>query len=291
MQGSQPAAVGSDDHGADGPEPQGAAGRAQIGKDVCSLAKDDPEAALSDLRESLGACSGAALEELAEEERHEAACALGEVAKDADHFREAAEILLRLAETDDERGPRCSAEVFSRLFVIAPSYPDATQAGVDEMVALLGEMLAGPDRLRRLLALDACDMALESFCIKGAECRGGYPESHYVSPMSDKEAGRYKKVLCMLLERIDGMDDSERQKAAGLIVDKAPDLSRLGGMLGEAIGAVRTLCERRPEDRADIAKAVKAALAKQRPCTLDGAVGDAWKEFLDDMAGGPQGSA
>ena len=266
------------------PAPSGADGRPQIDKKVCLAAKDDPEAALSHLCSTVGACADSALEEFVEV-RREAVCALEEIARQTTDVKAVAELLLRLASVRDTAEPCSARGVFSRLFAIAPVPPAATQAGADERAALLAELLGSADEQRRLLALDACDTALNSLTFMRLDRKSGRVVSCNFADPTDKEAKPYKKILQMLLKRVDTMEAGEGQKAARIIAKRAVELSRIKSMTGCAFSAVRLLCEGRPADQADLVREAEAGLDACAG-SMTQRMAEAWRSHLAGMGGG-----
>lgn len=266
------------------PAQSGANGRPQIDKGTCLAAKDDPEGALSHLCDTVGIWDDSTLEKFAEG-RREAVCALEEIARLTTDVRAVAELLLRLASVRDTAEP-CSAKgVFSRLFANSPMSPAATQAGADERAALLAELLGSADEQRRLLALDACDTALNSLTFMRLDRKSGRVASCNFADPTDKEAKPYKKILQTLLKRVDTMEAGEGRKAAGIIVKRAVELSRIKGMTGCAFSAVRLLCESRPADQADLVREAEAGLDACAG-SMTQRMAEAWRSHLADMGGG-----
>lgn len=259
----------------------GAGGTARIDRQVYSLAKRDPKSALSRLRDTVGAWDDDALERLVEG-RSEAVCALVEIAHRGEDFGEAAMLLLRLEANGDTTGPGNAAGAFSWLFVNAP--PHAVQAGADDRIALLAEMLGGPDERQRRLALRACDMALETVRIMRWDCEAGHPVAEFVRDPIGKEYDGYRKALQMLLEMVGGMGRDERQEAAKMIRKRAVEMSRLEGMSVQAAGAIRLLHEKQLADRADLVQAAEMALGGYGD-RMGGEALAAWRSLVADMGG------
>lgn len=266
------------------PAQSGTNGRPQIDKGTCLAAKDDPKAALSHLCGTVGVWADSALEEFVEG-RCEAVCALEEIARQTTDVRAVAELLLRLASVRDEAEP-CSAKgVFSRLFAIAPLSPAATRASADERAALLADLLGSADKRRRLLALDACDTALNSLTYMWPDRKRGLVVSCKFTDPTDKGVKPYKKILQMLLERVDTMEVDEGQEAARIIVKRAVELSRIKSMTGCAFSAVRLLCESRPADQADLVREAEAGLDACAG-SMTQRMAEAWRSHLAGMGGG-----
>lgn len=89
------------------------------GRRILRWARDDPDAALSLLRATVGAWDDGRLAGLSAG-RREVICALVEIARAPENFEEAARILLRLAATEGGSAPNGARGVFARLFANVP---------------------------------------------------------------------------------------------------------------------------------------------------------------------------
>lgn len=216
--------------------------RPDAGRLILQLARDDPEAALSALRSTVGTRDYVWPARLAEG-RREVACALAEIARAPEHFGEAARILIHLAAAEDSPAQNAAGAIFAGLFVNMTSAAFAG-AGAGERTALLAELLDSGDRRFRLLALSACDAALRTHSIVRVDCDGGRPAA-FSGSIVGKEFDAYSKTLELLTSRLGRMEHDERLEAARIILERADDLSRYRETSCEAAGAVRILHEMR----------------------------------------------
>ena len=178
-------------------------------------------------------------------------------------IRGVAEVLLRLAANENERGLANNATgVFARLFSMPPAALAATPAGAADRLALLSRLLRDADARRRALALAACDSALESVHTGRAEYernpalwrtarwRPGGAEQDY-----------YRQVVSLLRGVLDtGGEREEGRRAAAVLIKRAAELSVFEPVSGAIVGALRLALDRGAADRAKVAQAADLVL-------------------------------
>ena len=262
--------------------------RHDAGRRILALARGDPEAALSIMRSTVGAWDDCRVSGL--EGRREVACALAEIARAPKNFGEAARILLRLAATEGGSAPNGARGTFVRLFANVPPSMASTRAGADERAALLSELLDSGDRRIRFLALFACDMALRARNFMQVDCESGQPTMYLEWSIAGGEFKGYKTALRLLTERLGRMTPDERQTAAGIILERAVDLSRHGAVSCEAAGAVGTLHEMHLADNASLLQTTKL-IVDACACEAGERAAAAWRLLLADVSGGPRRAA
>ena len=205
-----------------------------------SAARADPDAALSLLSGTVGAWDDARLKRF-RTGRREVVWAMETIARRSRDIRSVARVLLRLAANENETCSNNAAGVFTGLFSPAQGGLASTAVGMDERLALLDETLGDPDIRVRLLALEACNRALESV----HHTRIDHERERILLSVDwtpgRKEIAVYKKVLDMMLGKMAGMGEAERKKAAGIVLKRAVQLSRLRGMPGPVADAIRFL--------------------------------------------------
>jgi len=126
-----------------------------------ALTKADPQAALQCLARTVGTLDTDALREFTDG-RREVVYALEMIAIWDDLFADAARLLLRLAEAENETYANNASGVFAGLF--SPGYGEVapTEASPQKRLLVLEEALTSDSEAQRLLALRACDAALET---------------------------------------------------------------------------------------------------------------------------------
>lgn len=263
--------------------------RHDAGRRILTLARSDPEAALSILRSTVGAWDGSRVAELVEG-RQEVVCALGEIARAPENFRDAARMLLRLAAAEGGSAPGGAKGTFVRLFANVPPAMASTRAGADERAALLAELLDSGNRQTRFLALSACDMALRACNFMQVDCESGQPTMYLEWRIAGGELKGYKTALGLLTERLGRMAPDERQAAAGIILERAVELSRHGEVSCEAAGAVWTLHEMHLADSVRLVQTTKLIVDACAPKAGERAAA-AWNLLLAYVSSGPRRAA
>ena len=196
-------------------------------------------------------------------------------------------VLLHLAVNENEGGIANNATgTLARLFVMAPAALAGTPASLEDRLALLSKLLGHKDGRFRALALAACDSALESVHAARLDCerdrirwnpRGWNP--------TEAEADAYRRVISMLRGMLDSADSGEGRAAAAIILKRAAELSRLGTVSGAVVDALRSMLEKRPADRREIARTAEFMLRVD-----EGRMGEeaaaACRQLAAELAGG-----
>ncbi len=158
-----------------------------------ALTEANPKAALACLKRTIGTWSRENLLEFTIG-RREVVWALERIAMWRDLFTGAAQLLLALGEAENESWANNASGVFTGLFSLAPGELAPTQAPPQERLSVLKEALKSSSKKRRLLAIHACNKALESqyfFRDVGAEYQGlrNVPNKHMEN--SSRHTARY----------------------------------------------------------------------------------------------------
>ena len=154
--------------------------------------------------------------------RSEVLWSLTIIARDPDLFMDAARILLKLAEAENQTYSNNATGDFAGLFSPAPNELAPTALPPLDRVPVLREALFSENNDITPIALKACDQALES--------------SHWSGPIQFEYLGLrrtpelwkpktwgeffdyYKAIWAMILERIDSLDAPGKEKAADIIL-------------------------------------------------------------------------
>lgn len=120
-----------------------------------------PKSALNILQKRLGARSRDDLLKL-HTGRREIIYALSDIAVKRELFKDAAHLLLNLAEAENERWANNATGVFADLFTPAYGEYASSEAGPLERLPVLEEAIKSDSKLKRIAALKAFDVALES---------------------------------------------------------------------------------------------------------------------------------
>ena len=217
------------------------------GKFFLALAEACPGPAVRRLRETIGHWSREDLLELREGRQH-IVWALEKIAVWREHFRDAARILLRLAEAENATQSNSASGTFVRLFSPARSPVAPTQAPSKERFPILEEALNSESEAVRRLGLRACDIALVTrhfSRIAGAEYQGLHRVPELWKPETYGELfDAYRRVWGLLSKSLGKLNEEEKKEAVDILLKGSREVTRYGNladMVVETVGELATL--------------------------------------------------
>jgi len=146
-----------------------------------------------------------------------------------DLFHGGAQLLLMLAEAENESWANNASGVFEGLFVAAPGAGAPTEAPPDERLPMLKEALYATTPERRSLGLRAARAALSTgpfTRLAGPERQGLRPAPALWKPSTYGEwFDAYRSVWRLLLDRISSIGEEERQGVADVLIESARGLA------------------------------------------------------------------
>lgn len=188
-----------------------------------ALTEAVPKLALEYLKKTIGNWTK---EELLEFKtgRREIVWALEKIAIWKELFLDAARLLLKLAEAENETWSNNATGVFIGLFTLAPKPVAPTEASPQERFIILEESIQCKSKERRLIALRACGEALEpisnTFRLAGAEYQGLRKEPNLWMPKTWGEIfSSYRRVWQFLDDALDKLEEDERQEAINILIE------------------------------------------------------------------------
>jgi len=266
--------------GQDGPLNDGQLLETDIGARLFSaLAKADNKSALDLLNRTVGQWSKEKRLEF-RTGRREALWILETIVRDPDNFKDASKLLLLLAESENEGAGNNATGVFTHLFSMAPGKLAATYALIQTRLAFLEEILDSKDKEKRIIGLQACNVALESLHFT----RLDYSQGKLLILKSDnwipgtKEIESYKKVLEMICVRLDRMEFDDQQKAVDIIISRARALTRLESLANYIVEKFRTLSKKQYVDLEKIISETEGIIHYDSK-TLDPEIVKLWQDF------------
>jgi hypothetical protein len=195
---------------------------------LSTLAEADPEATLRYLKKAIGSLNKEELQRF-RSWRRQVVWTLEKIAVWRDLFTDVARLLLALGEAENETCSNNASGVFAELFSTKHGKFSSTEAPPAERFPFLEEALNSKSKERRMLALNACDKALNTgpgFRVIGAEHQGLRKEAKLWTPKTDEELyDAYRQVWKLLYDRLDSMFEDERQKAVDILLNHARGLS------------------------------------------------------------------
>jgi hypothetical protein len=164
--------------------------------------------------------------------RREIIWALEKIAIWKELFLDAARLLLKLAEAENETWSNNATGVFIGLFTLAPKPVAPTEASPQERFIILKESIQCKSKKRRLIALRACGEALEpisnTFRLVGAEYQGLRKEPNLWMPKTWGEIfSSYRRVWQFLDDALDKLEEDERQEAINIIIERSRYLMQI----------------------------------------------------------------
>jgi hypothetical protein len=219
-----------------------------------ALTNANPDAALRCLKRTIGRWSK---EELLKFTigRREVIWALERIAVWRSLFGDAARLLLALGEAENETWSNNASGVFVELFSLAPGKVAPTEAPPKERFPVLEQALRDHSKERRLLALRACNQALESLHFSravGAEYQGLRQEPNLWMPETYGELyDAYRHVWQLLHTYIkqEHLPEDERQQVVKILLQRAQALAQFSALTDMVIDTIDELAQQPYVDR------------------------------------------
>lgn len=194
-----------------------------------ALVSAAPKAALDCLKRTVGKCDRRELEKFVAG-RRDVIWALEKIAVWRDLFLDAATLLLRLAEAENETWSNNASGVFADLFTPAPGAVAPTEASPQERLPLLIEAMDSDSKEIRLLAIQACDKALESdhFSRFGTPHHQGLQKDAQLwMPMTWSDLfDYYGRIWDLLWTKHEALPNNEREKSVDVLLNRSMRLIR-----------------------------------------------------------------
>lgn len=209
------------------------------------LTEADPESALQYLKKTIGTWNKTQLEEFRAGRRN-IVFALERIAIWKTSFVDAANLLLALAEAENEYYSNNATGVFIELFSSAPSIGASTEASPDERFPVLIAAIESNSVERQKIAIKALGNALkwmDSRRAIGAEYQGLRMPPTLWTPQTYKEIfDYYQKAWSFLEEIIDTFDGEVREDAVQALLEAVPQIAIRNDSLSDmVIGTIRKL--------------------------------------------------
>ena len=252
-----------------------------------ALAKADPRLALKCLKKTIGAWSKADLSNFTNG-RREVVWALEGLAIHRELFCDAARLLLALGEAENEIYSNNASGVFATLFSLAYGEVAPTESPPEERFPVLLEAFASDSRERRILAIRACDRALEAnrFGFRvGTNWEGLRKEFLRWTPKTYGELYEgYRHVWKLLSEQVETLPEEETLEAVDVLLKKARGLGKIPNLSEMVVETLRELDSKSSVDRKKILATVVSFLhSESKALPLD--IRKNWEEFRNRLTG------
>jgi hypothetical protein len=209
------------------------------------LAEGDPESALNCLNRTIGTWKREELLAFTTG-RREIVVSLERMAMWDKLFEDAAKLLFKLGEAENEKYSNNASGVFIDLFSPAPLYVSSTEAPLEKRFNLLIEFANSDSIEGKKLALKAFKKALQTKNFTrtiGAEYQGSKPLPRFWVPKTRKEIlDYYHNMWTYLDENLDRIDDEVKKEVAETLLDSAYGISLINDQMSEmVIGTIRKM--------------------------------------------------
>lgn len=223
-----------------------------------------PKAALRMLQHTIGTWDVEQLLKFDGDARRQAVWALEAIAVWRELFPDAARLLLKLAEAENENIGNNATGVFADLFSPGHGAVAPTEAPPDERFPVLKEALESPSKKQREIALVACEHALKTGFFSrmvGAEYQGlRRPPQLWMPKTYGELFDAYRRVWQLLLDRLGALDPPERDKAIEVLTGEVRGLSSIENLFAMVVDSLSDIAAQFPESRQRIVRAVEETL-------------------------------
>ena len=250
------------------------------------LTEATPAVALRSVMNTVGKCSKDELLTFTAG-RQELVWALERMAVWRELFNDAARVLLKLAEAENEHSFDNNATgVFVDLFSPGQGAVAPTEAPPDQRFPILREALEHPSKDCRLVALRACDVALRTdhfTRVVGPEHQGLRRQPDLWMPKTWGELfDAYRRVWQLLAKRLDHMPPDEQQRGLRILLDNARSLGQIANLNSMIVETLKELVQRPYVDERQIINVVEQALRYDTTNSAPSALA-AWRDLRERL--------
>lgn len=252
-----------------------------------ALAEADPKSALEFLKRTVGKWNKKELLQFTTG-RREIVWALEKIAIWGELFKDASKLLLALGEAENETWSNNASGVFAGLFSPAFGRVAPTEASPQERFPVLKEALESSSKERQLLALRACDQALESqhfSRMAGAEHQGLRREPKLWMPKKYGELfDAYRQAWKLIEEKLDILQEEERQQGINILLKHARGLVMIKSLANMVTDTIYKLTNKAYADKKQLLSTIILVLHYEGEA-LPPEIYKKWKEIKNQLTG------
>lgn len=233
-----------------------------------ALTEADPESGLKLLEKVIGEWNVDKLRHFTDG-RRQVIWALEKIVVWKPFFIRAANLLLALAEAENETYSDNATGVFKGLF--SPGYGPvaATEASPLERLPILNETIKSESKAKKLLAIEACDIALETshfvrsttHLLQGLKRRPNLWMPKTWGELFDS----YRAVWRLLFNSLDILKDDERQKAVQILLQRSMNVCLYANLSQMVMDSIDDLARRDYVDKRDVVATAIRVLKFENP--------------------------
>jgi hypothetical protein len=198
-------------------------------------------------------------------------------------FEDGAEILLKLAEAENETWANNATGVFSDLFLPISK----TGAIPNARLKILKDMIDSGSKKTRLLAIESSKKALHvgDVILFNAEGLQGLKEEKIWKPTSAKDIDDYQlEVWKLLCTKINSLDFDEQQELSKILLSQSFGLSAIPSLGITVFDCISNMNDRSYVDKKEYIVTVMR-IVENRLSKLDSDLAIKWKELNDNLSG------
>ena len=274
--------------GPDGPFGDGEYLKTEMGSRFFSaLTEADPESALRCLERTIGTWNRETLLRFTEG-RGNVIWALQKIAVWRELFAGAASLLLALGEAENATYSNNASGTFAELFSPGPGKVAPTGLPPLERVPILEEAFESDSKERHILALKACNVALQStqFWRMGSiEYQGLHKEAELWEPKTDDEIhDAYCCVWKLLEEQLDRLPEDERTEGINILLERARGLGQSTDLIDMVVNTVATIAKKTTVNEKQVIERIGQIL-RYDGTDLPVEIRQRWEHLRDELVG------
>lgn len=182
-------------------------------------------------------------------------------------FQDAATLLLKLGEAENENYGNNASGTFIDLFSLGPGEVAPTEAAPENRFPVLEEALKSSSKPRRLLALKAFGTALQTNSFHrfvGSEYQGLRKAKLWRPANINEQISAYQKVLKLLYSNLETLDEEEKQIAIKTLLDHLRGLLQITQLADEILQDLKSIIQKEYIDIREILKTISLVLHYDR---------------------------
>lgn len=223
-----------------------------------------PNAALRTLQRTIGTWTVEQLRSFSGDPRRYVVWSLEAVAVWRDSFQEAAQLLLRLAEAENENISNNATGVFAELFSPGHGSVAPTEATPEERFPVLKEALESTSAEQRRVGLRAAAEGLKTGFFSrmvGTEYQGlRRPPALWTPKTWGEVFDAYRRVWRLLVDRLEILDSSERAEAVAVLAGATRGLLLIGNVFDLVVDSLEMIANRYRDHRSQVVEAIETSL-------------------------------
>lgn len=252
-----------------------------------ALSEAAPNSSLSFLKDYLGNKSEEELYNFTTG-RRQVIFALEKIVVWKELFFDAAKLLLRLAESENEPYSNNATGIFIDLFSPGPGKVAPTEVAPLDRIPIIKEALKSNSKKRKIIALKACNQALESnhfMRMSVSKYQGLNKEPDLWTP-NDKEEiyTYYRKIWNVVYNKLKMLNKEEREIAVDFLLQRARELTRIDSLSDLLLESTNNISQMEDVNKRDIFETINDILKYDKDILSDKVI-EKWQSIKNSLFG------